>query len=477
MLGTGCYATKVLTVTAFAATAGPSGVCTGQTITLTNAAPGGLWNSSNTLVARVGSTTGIVTGVTGGTINISYTIGACRSVKPITVSNLGTISGASSVCAGQTISLTTSGAGVWSSSDLSIATVNSTTGVVTGVAAGSATITFTIGSGCSATRSVTVNPLSPITGASSVCVGQTITLANATPGGVWISGNGTIATIGSATGLVTGITGGALNLSYTISATGCRTYRAFTVNLLSAISGPTSVCAGQTVTLTEVGTGTWSSSDLAVATIGSTSGVVTGVSAGTATISFVVTSSGCTATRSILVNPLSPITGGTSLCTSTPITLANATSGGLWTSNNPTIATVGSTTGLVTGIAGGNTIINYTMPGTGCRSTTPMAVSVCREANTTGSGTTIRLTELTIVPNPNKGDFILRGNLSNSNDEEITVQIVGVLGQVVYEGKIMARGGSVNEHITMQEPLANGIYLLNMHSSTENKVFHFVVSK
>lgn len=475
MLGTGCYATKALTVTAFAATTGPSGVCTGQTITLTNAAPGGLWTSSNTLVARVGSATGVVSGITGGGANISYTIGACRSVVPVTVSNLGAITGATSVCVGQTITLTTSGAGVWSSSDATVATVGSTTGVVTGVAAGSAVVSYTIGSGCSATTTITVNPLSAITGPTSVCVGQTVTLANATPGGVWTSGNGTIGTIGSATGIVTGVTGGTLNFSYTISGTGCRTYRGFTVNLLSAITGPTSVCAGQTVTLTEVGVGTWSSSATGVASIGATTGVVSGLTAGTTTISYILTSTGCTATRDLTVNPLSPITGAASVCTSTPITLSNATPGGVWASNNPTIASVGSSTGLVTGVAGGITTISYTIAGTGCRVTTPMTVNICREANNTVAVT--KQSELVIVPNPNKGEFVLRGNLNTKDDQLISVQIVGLLGQVVFEGKIEVKGGIVEERIKMNDALANGIYILNMHSDTENKVFHFVLSK
>ncbi|MDO8317373.1 MAG: Ig-like domain-containing protein, partial [Flavobacterium sp.] len=78
----------------------------------------------------------------------------------------GSLSGNQSLCVGgangtSTFSSTVSG-GTWSSSNDGVATVNSTTGLVTGVGGGTATITYTIsGSGCTtrtATRTVTVSP-------------------------------------------------------------------------------------------------------------------------------------------------------------------------------------------------------------------------------------------------------------------------------------------------------------------------------
>ncbi len=92
----------------------------------------------------------------------------------------------SSVCVGSTITLTNSiSGGSWSSSNTSKATVNSA-GVVTGVSAGSATITYTVtSSGCSTsvTTTITVNAANPptvasIAGSSSVSVGSTMTLTN-----------------------------------------------------------------------------------------------------------------------------------------------------------------------------------------------------------------------------------------------------------------------------------------------------------
>jgi hypothetical protein len=73
------------------------------------------------------------------------------------------------------------------------------------------------------------------------------------------------------------------------------------------ITGSSAVCAGSTITLSNTTTGgTWSSSNTAIATVGST-GIVTGVASGTVTISYTVTNSCGTATaiKVITVNALS----------------------------------------------------------------------------------------------------------------------------------------------------------------------------
>ncbi len=55
--------------------------------TLANPIPSGVWSSSNTFVARVGSTTGIVTGINLGTATISYTILGTPATMEVTVND------------------------------------------------------------------------------------------------------------------------------------------------------------------------------------------------------------------------------------------------------------------------------------------------------------------------------------------------------------------------------------------------------
>jgi hypothetical protein len=90
---------------------------------------------------------------------------AAVTITVTTTPNAGTLSGTQAICVGATTSFSSNGdaGGAWTSSNASNASINSS-GTVIGVAAGSATMTYTITGtgGCStvtAARTVTVNPL------------------------------------------------------------------------------------------------------------------------------------------------------------------------------------------------------------------------------------------------------------------------------------------------------------------------------
>ena len=197
----------------------------------------------------------------------------------------------------------------WSSSSTGVATVNGS-GLVTGVAVGSTTVTAA-SEGRSASSSVTVTtvPVASVTvtpASGSLYVGQTVQLT-ATPkdsagnpltGRViaWSSDNTTVATV-STSGLVTGKGAGPATITAaTGGKSGTSTITAAIVPVASVVVSPASasVATGNTVQLTatpkdSVGntltgrTITWSSSATSVASV-SSSGLVTGVTIGSATI-------------------------------------------------------------------------------------------------------------------------------------------------------------------------------------------------
>jgi trimeric autotransporter adhesin len=224
-----------------AAISGPSWVCTGATITLSDATAGGAWSSSATSVATV-STAGVVTGVSAGTTTISYTVSGSSAVSVVTVYQAPVaITGPSSVCTGATITLSDPSTGGlttgWISGNAAIATVGSGTGVVGGVAAGTANITYgivyTFSAACYTSHSVTVNSATPpaVLGSTTVCLGQTITLSDATSGGTWSSSNTAKASVSSA-GIVTGVSAGTTVISYT-TTNSCGTGSATTTVTIS----------------------------------------------------------------------------------------------------------------------------------------------------------------------------------------------------------------------------------------------------
>lgn len=297
---------------------GSTNLCTATPVTYTSTPAGGTWSSANTVIATAGAGTGIITGMSPGITNITYTAptGCTRTTSVVVNVAPQPITGSNNVCPGTTTALAdvTTG-GVWSSANSALATVGSASGIVTGVTVGTVNISYTVPNGCSSYLPVTVNALpAPIVGSPGVCLGGTTLYTNASPSGTWSSSNSFEASVVPSTGLVSGVSLGTPNITYTIP-TGCYTTQSVTVNPVPApITGPSSVCVGSSVTLT--GSGTWSSSLPGIATVNTTTGVVTGVSAG----SFVITCfapTGCYTTKSMMVELLPAInnvTGGGGYC-------------------------------------------------------------------------------------------------------------------------------------------------------------------
>jgi uncharacterized protein YjdB len=417
--------------------------------------------------------------------------GGCSAVKQITVNALPMgITGTATVCEGANTTLANSTTGgTWSSSATGTATIGSTTGIVAGVAAGNATITYTrTATGCYRTTTVTVNQTpTAITGNSPVCTGSTMTLADAVGGGTWSCNAGTIASVGTATGIVTGgSSAGTANVTYKLANT-CKVIAVVTVNATpNAITGASRVCVASTITLGSSAGGVWSSSNTSAATIG-TSGIVTGTGAGNTTISY-TTGAGCYRTKTVTVSSTpgaGSITGATSVNISETITLANAATGGAWTSSAASIATVNSSTGVVTGVAAGNAVITYTL-NNGCGpATTTHTVSVTagRAAGTTGGGVTSivdvqsGITDAVVFPNPNKGEFTIRASVATNDDIPVAIEVTDMLGKVIYKSEATAQNGKMNQRISLQNVISNGMYMLILRTGNDSKTFHFAINE
>ena len=145
---------------------GAGSLCVGNSTTLSCTVAGGNWSSSDTAVARVG-VAGTVTAVSVGSAIISYTLAgdysAVYATQSITVNAMPAapvITGAATLNVDGTITLTGSATGgTWSSSNASVAAVSSA-GVVTGINAGNAVISYAVMGSCGtyyASRSITVN--------------------------------------------------------------------------------------------------------------------------------------------------------------------------------------------------------------------------------------------------------------------------------------------------------------------------------
>ncbi len=349
---------------------GGPGINTTNTVGLPGQVPGGggsggsRWNGSSPFVGGDGG---------AGRIKISYTLTA------------GIVNGTNFICIGGNTTFTSNMVGgVWSSADPSIATVDPNTGVITGISAGAATIRYTI-TGCSvatSSRTVFVNtPISPgtLSGNQDICIGGNTQLLSSTAFGTWSSANPSIATV-SNTGLVTGVSEGDVEIIYRLPASGgCPAPEtSILISVTSppdagVLSGTQEVCEGATRTFSStISGGIWSSGNPAVATVDPSTGIVTGVSAGSAIITYTVSGSGgCLddfETRSITVTPLADagtLSGVDELCVGQSAVFSSTTLGGTWSSSNPAVASINSTTGQVNALTSGVTTISYTVLGLG----------------------------------------------------------------------------------------------------------------
>jgi len=361
-LGTGCMVTRMFTVNPSPAITGATGLCIGSAITLSNTFGGGTWSSSNPLVAAISPVSGTVTGISVGTSVITYALSSgCQATITVTVnSSPPPVSGSAAVCIGSGISLTDAGSGIWSSSDTAIATVGSGTGFVTGIASGVVTISFSIGTGCTAVKPVTVNPLpAAISGTGSVCVGSAALFGDTMPGGVWSISSTLVATVGSGTGVVIGMSTGLAVLTYE-TATGCMANKIVTINPIpTAITGIAVVCQGATTTLNDTSTGgIWSCAGTAISVSGG--GIVTGIVTGVAAVTYTL-GTGCRTTYTVTVQPLpAPISGASGICFGSTAVLSDVSTPGTWSSSNASVAPVSSVTGVVTAASDGIAVITYT---------------------------------------------------------------------------------------------------------------------
>lgn len=359
------YTTTTVTVLlAPGAITGTAGFCEGGTTTLSNATPGGYWTSSAPMVATISSSSGIVTGVSSGTSNITYTLisTGCTAERTVTAYPMpGTITGATSICNGSTstLSCTTPG-GIWTSSVTGVATIGSTTGLVTSYTAGTSIITYTLGTGCSRWTMVTVMPTpGAISGPATVCVGTSVTLTDPSIGGTWTTSSVNI-NVDPSTGIVTGLSAGAAIVSYYLSGGCSATYSMTVLATPGAISGASTTCVGSSTTLTDpTSGGFWASSNSAIAIVGTSSGIVSGITPGAVTLSYIL-GTGCAATHAFTVYPVPSVSSSSSVASCGGLYTLTATGAATysWTPSSglscPTCSVTtynptGSTTFVVTG--------------------------------------------------------------------------------------------------------------------------------
>ncbi len=244
---------------------GNSSGCTGNSIQLGNSHTGGIWRSSNPLIATVNGN-GLVTAHSTGTDTIWYQLsrGACidSAMKVITIGvppAIAPIIGPDTICLNANSLMTNAtGSGRWSSSNTAIVNINPNTGQVYGNSRGTATISYAVVSGPSCTTSVskavTVASLipPPVSGPNGMCVGAAGSYTSTVPGGVWRVSDTNIARIDSVTGLLQSLAAGNVTVIYSIKNSYCQASGGISLRVTS-FAQPTITFTGEFLFANESG--------------------------------------------------------------------------------------------------------------------------------------------------------------------------------------------------------------------------------
>ncbi len=320
-------------------------VMVGETTYLYNSISGGVWSVLDTNVAVINAATGSIVGKRVDTTTVTYFMpGSCRLFYSRYLLHVTPgIQTPDHIAAGGTATLTDSNTtvGNWTSADTTIAVVSSLTGIVRGVSPGLVAISCTFthsGSTCVATKFVRITR--GINGRKKLCLGDMLTYTDTISGGIWTTNDTNIAAVNASTGVVRAKTLGMTFITYTnvISGRTCTANDTIWVN--KGIVRKGTICISDDYSyIDSVSGGTWTSSNTAVASINSTTGLLHSIASGSAVISYSLTTAGASyvITDSLAVVSAPSIThiSPLVLCPGGRDTLRSGGSPIIWTSSNP----------------------------------------------------------------------------------------------------------------------------------------------
>lgn len=390
-----------------------------------------------------------VTYAAGGTYSVTlistYPSGTVAVTKTVSVNAAPAVNvNSPTICAGQTATLTASGASTYSwNTGATTAAVSVTPSSTTLY-----TVTGTDASGCSAkkTATVTISASNLLVNAATICSGGTVSLV--------VSGANSYTWTSPASNSATITVSPTITTNYSVSGTNALGCVHSTTTSVTITSSPTvsinsaTICSGNSATLTASGASsyTWTSpvSNNAIITVSPTSNTTYTVAASAA---------GCvgtyTATGTVVVNPTPVVT--LAAITSTPcagnaaIALNGTPSGGSYSGT-------GVASGSFTPASAGSFTVTYTYTNTsGCSASDSKVVTVdaCTGIEE------LQTAAVKLYPNPVQDVLHI-----NTNSTELkTVEVYDMVGK-----KVMSLTSSETVIAIDSRELSTGIYIVRIQS-------------
>jgi hypothetical protein len=340
--------------------------------------------------------------------------------------------------------------------------------------------------------------MAPLTGPDTVCLGAHIYLSSLTQGGTWYT---IYANAAVDAGKITGMTAGFDVIRYTVAnACGPRTVEKTmvihsvtpSVSIATGLPEGRPVCEGSAVTLTAVPV----NSGAAPAYTWSKNGVTDGIlptyrytPANGDTVVLYLTSNAYCRSVSTVFSPVVAFQVEPSYLPWVDIVTdtmndgdslrAIISNGGpsptyQWVINSRMIPGATTTAFSQQGLANRDSV-SCMVSGTGeCSYGTFNSVIIY--LNSTGVSTQTQNTAISLLPNPNRGSFMVSGRLGAAIGRgQVVVEVKNIVGQVVYKAVVEAHNGMVQLPVALGINIVKGMYMLSVYGEGVSKTVRFVV--
>ncbi len=181
---------------------------------------------------------------------------------------------------------------------------------------------------------------------------------------------------------------------------------------------------------------------------------------------------------SIAVSPSNTVAQGTALTFTSTVVLGGANTSYQWYVNGHAVANDTLGTATFHSLADSDVVTLIVHNHVMCANPDSAISNAIRVHITTGiSNVEAALNTINLYPNPNNGVMSLTGHLEGLTPNSVQLEILNVIGQLVYTNTIGINNGTLNGAVKIGSNIAEGTYLLRIKADGESRVIRFTVQK
>lgn len=181
---------------------------------------------------------------------------------------------------------------------------------------------------------------------------------------------------------------------------------------------------------------------------------------------------------SISANPGTTVNQGTQVTfTATPVNGGTAPTY-QWMLNNVPVSNATNSTYTTSALVNNDVIgVSMTSNKPCVNPTTIAANPVSVHVNVGVNNINKTLQSVSIYPDPNNGTFTLQGTISGTQETQVAVSVLDIMGRVLYTGVVPVHNNVFNDGIALNGNVPNGMYMVHLVCGNENENVKFILNR